>query len=284
MKRIFFLLTFCALSVSSVTITLAQNYKRLQNEIYATSGGVGFLMDVLIPEQPNGIAVVQVVNGSWISSGPAQKATNYLYLLAKGQTVFLVGTGSRPTYKVDEMIGQVQQAVAYIRKNATKYGIRPDAIALTGGSSGGVIGLMAVVTAPDSAKVQAGAFFYPGTDLMHWSAEGGTFYTNPPTAYKRRCQAFHYQKEDDSVLVHKELRKMSAIHYVNPQTPPILLIHGTADTVIPIHQSQIFIAKLKENNVPCKLVVYPDKGHGWKGRDKDFAILADWFEQYLKKE
>jgi len=46
----------------------------------------------------------------------------------------------------------------------------------------------------------------------------------------------------------------------------------------------LFIAKLKENNVPCELVTKPGKGHGWVGIDKDIVTIADWFDKYLAKK
>lgn len=282
MKRLSVLLIFCVLSTLCTTQAEAQNYNRIQHEVYENVRGTDFMMDVLIPTHQSGIAVVQVMNGGWVSSGPDAKADSYLPLIEKGQTVFFVGTGSRPTYKAEDMVAQVQHAVAYIRKHAAKFGIRTDAIFLTGGSSGGIIGLMAMLTAHDSAKVQGGAFFYPGTDLMHWTPTGETFYSDP-SAYARRSEAFRYKKGDDSVLVHQEFRKMSPIRYVTPNTPPILLIHGMVDTVIPIFQSQIFISKLKENNVHCRLIECPGKGHGWKGKEKDYAVMATWFEDICGK-
>ena len=36
---------------------------------------------------------------------------------------------------------------------------------------------------------------------------------------------------------------------------------------------------LKENNVPCGLIVNEKGGHGkWKDMDKSFASIADWFD------
>lgn len=282
MKKLSLFVIFSVLWIFEKVPAQAQTYTRIQNEIYARAGGIGYLMDVLIPEKQNGIAVIQVVNGGWVSQGPSQKPTSFLPFLEKGQTVFFVGTGSRPIYKADEMVSQVQQAVSYIRKHAQRFGVRPDAVAMTGGSSGGVIGLLAVLTAPDSSKVSAGAFFYPGTDLIDWNGNGETFFDNPK-AYGRRSQAFRTRKGEDTLQVYSELRAMSPIRYVTPASPPILLFHGTADTVIPCYQSRIFVRRLEENRVPFRLVEYEGRGHGWKGKDKDYALMAEWFEQYLNK-
>jgi dipeptidyl aminopeptidase/acylaminoacyl peptidase len=64
--------------------------------------------------------------------------------------------------------------------------------------------------------------------------------------------------------------------------PPTLIIHGDADLLVPIQQSQRILAKIAEFDVPNKLEVRHGKGHGWPGMEKDGELLADWFEKYLK--
>ena len=66
--------------------------------------------------------------------------------------------------------------------------------------------------------------------------------------------------------------------------PPTLILHGDADLLVPIQQSQRFIDKLKESNIPCSLVVFPGKAHGWPGMEKDGEQLAAWFVKYLGKK
>jgi dipeptidyl aminopeptidase/acylaminoacyl peptidase len=63
-----------------------------------------------------------------------------------------------------------------------------------------------------------------------------------------------------------------------------LIIHGDADTLVPIQQAEIIIAKFKEADVPCELVVKKGAGHGWGGMDKDMKVLADWFDKHLVKK
>ena len=59
---------------------------------------------------------------------------------------------------------------------------------------------------------------------------------------------------------------------------------AAADTLVPIQQSELMIAKLKEFDVPCELVVKKGADHGWAGIDKDMATIADWFDKHLAKK
>ena len=43
--------------------------------------------------------------------------------------------------------------------------------------------------------------------------------------------------------------------------PPILLMHGTADTVVKPYNSERLAAKLKAQGTPVELRLYPGKNH-----------------------
>lgn len=51
-------------------------------------------------------------------------------------------------------------------------------------------------------------------------------------------------------------------HVRNVKTPTMIL-HGQADTRVPLAQAQEFYMALKERNVPVEFVVYPREGHGF---------------------
>ena len=64
------------------------------------------------------------------------------------------------------------------------------------------------------------------------------------------------------------LREISPLNHIHAGLPPVLLIHGDADKTVPIQQSYDYQARLKENGVPCDLIVIPGGVHG----------LARWSE------
>jgi dipeptidyl aminopeptidase/acylaminoacyl peptidase len=64
--------------------------------------------------------------------------------------------------------------------------------------------------------------------------------------------------------------------------PPILLIHGDADKLVPPQQSELFKAKCEELKVPVTLLIRPGKAHGWAHIDLDMEDVAKWFDGTLK--
>ncbi|MDB5325169.1 MAG: rhgT 2, partial [Phycisphaerales bacterium] len=58
------------------------------------------------------------------------------------------------------------------------------------------------------------------------------------------------------------LKSASPLTYVKAGLPPFLLLHGTADVLVPIAQSTAFQAALQAVGVPCELVTVRNGPHG----------------------
>ncbi len=77
-------------------------------------------------------------------------------------------------------------------------------------------------------------------------------------------------------------RQISPITHASADDPPTLIIHGDADSLVPIQQAEVILDKLKSVGVETKLVVRKGGGHGWPNLLKDMSIIADWFDAHLK--
>ena len=60
-------------------------------------------------------------------------------------------------------------------------------------------------------------------------------------------------------------------------------MHGDHDTSVPLHQSEIMLAKLKAAGVDAKLIVKIGGEHCWPDLIKDTELLTDWFDQHVKR-
>ena len=64
--------------------------------------------------------------------------------------------------------------------------------------------------------------------------------------------------------------------------PPVLIIHGDKDMLVPKQQAESIIAKFKEAKVASNLIIKEDGSHGWPKRDVEEKKFVDWFDKYLK--
>ena len=84
--------------------------------------------------------------------------------------------------------------------------------------------------------------------------------------------------EDKIVAIGKEI---SPITHATADDPPVLIVHGDADKLVPIQQAEILIEKLTKAGAEAKLVVKPGASHGWADIEKDLDQFADWFDAKL---
>src|SRR5581483_9750415 len=77
-------------------------------------------------------------------------------------------------------------------------------------------------------------------------------------------------------------RTISPRYHATADDPPTLIIHGDADTLVPIQQAELMVEALKNCGVEARLVTKPGAAHGWPDLPKDIDKFADWFDEHLK--
>jgi len=170
-------------------------------------------------------------------------------------------------------------------------GVNPDKLGISGGSAGGHLSLtMGTQGGPgkpdakdpidrESSAVQAVACFFPPTDFLNYGQAGedavgvGTLKNFKP-AFGPRSET-----PEGRQTLGKEI---SPIYFITPKMPPTLIIHGNADKLVPIQQSETFLEKATKAGATAKLVVREGKSHGWPDILNDYPLLADWFDEHLR--
>jgi acetyl esterase/lipase len=281
----------------------------LQSElIYGRKDGMALTMFVQSPAKPaNGKAIIVVESGSWKSS--YNKALRFLkgskIYTDNGYTVFTVLPGSQPRYTIPDQITDLKRAVRFIRYNAREYNIDADHIGIMGFSSGGHLSL-AVATADDnidsnsmdpvdrvSSRVQAVAVCYPPTDFLNFGRQNATPSINRTALILTGVYAaFDFKAWNDTTRSFVPItdeskrlqiaRQISPIYSVSSDDPPVLIIHGDADVLVPLQQSQSIIEKFEEVKVINRLIIKKGSGHGWKNIEEEEKSFLDWFDKYLK--
>ena len=290
MKRVLFL-GLLLLSVGWAWAQTNVDFTRTEDVIYGRKFGTALTLDVFQPRPANGVGIILMVSGGWFSSHESINADYFRALLNRGYTVFAVVHGSQPKFVITEIVPDINRAVRFIRHNAAHYGVDPNRLGITGGSAGGHLSLtMGTQGGPgdanakdlvdrESSAVQCVACFFPPTDFLNYGRPGedavgvGILKSFKPAFGPRSDTAEERQKLG---------REISPIYFVHSNMPPILIIHGDADTLVPIYQAQMFVKRCEEVGSTAKLVVREGKNHGWPEMGKDMERFADWFDEYLR--
>lgn len=249
--------TFGVVLATASQIAFAQVHVD-RNVVYGMYSGLGLLMDVYRPAQANGIAIVAVQGRGWYSpmrydapqlKGWREVTSHAERFAAAGYTVFAINHRQTPRFRYPAPIEDVQRAVRFIRFHASDYGVTPDRIGAWGSSSGGhlaeLLGAMdGKGDASDSdpvnrlsAKVQTVVALFAPSDLILM------FSTTARPGALISLMGFSYQdpavappplgvRPDD--VENRQYRAAAPLTHVTADDPPMLLMHGDQDTVVPI--------------------------------------------------
>jgi acetyl esterase/lipase len=227
-------------------------------------------------------AVLVIHGGGWTTGDKAEeREVNIATNLAKAGYVamsinYLLSTAEhKATWPVN--VFECQIAVRWLRKNAERFQIDGDHIGVIGGSAGGHLAAsIAVLDGQDatygkppyrefSCKVQCAVDLYGPIDLLSYKdlpMIGGT-------------------REEDF----ERYYAASPNHSVQKNTPPILIVHGTADKSVSINQSRLFARALERAGATYELVIVegaPDSFH-LQPKQRDLRpVVIGFLDRYLK--
>lgn len=268
-----------------------QTFTRTQDIIYGRAFGTALTLDLFRPAKPNGIGVIYVVSGGWYSAHEFISEKVMQPLLDHGYTVFAVVHGSNPRFHIPEIVDQMERSVRFIRANAVNYGIDPERIGIAGGSAGGHLSLMLATRggpgksdAKDlidrqSSAVQAAACFFPPTDFLNYGKPGeGAVGEGILKDFKSAFGSVPTDPDEKRRFA----ESISPYYLVKKGVPPVFIIHGDADKLVPIQQAEVFLEKVKSVGGIAKLDTRAGQQHGWKNWESDVGRFADWFDQHLK--
>lgn len=266
-------------------------YHQQKNVVYAEVHGVGLLLDIFTPRsQPNGLAIVDVASGAYHSDRGKirdhKRARMFDIFCGRGYTVFAIRPGSIAKFNGPEMLENVNRGILWVKDHAKEYQIDPDRLALLGASAGGHLACMAAVSADDpqsKTRVKAIGVFFPPTDLMNYGGLKIDIRGNDALANSIRRLITPKGSETINEEKLDELRTaFSPARLVKPGLPPFLLIHGTADLMVPLQQSRTMVAALEKANVPVTLIIKEGGGHPWPTIHEEVEKMADWIDGQLK--
>lgn len=282
----------------SVATSSSNTPTRVHDVVYGRKFGTALTMDVLKPAKPNGIGIVFLMSGGWHSdySMIEKRLKHFHYFTDRGQTVFLILHGSAPRFQVAEAVQDIHRAIRFIRYHAAEYSVDPNRLGISGMSSGGHLSVSIgtgvarkevadTVRTDDpvdrvSSRVQAVACFFPPADLVNYGNTGRLFVECDTV--RRFWPQFGVEGKSRTEKL-KVMEDLSPYKAISPDDAPTLILHGTVDPLVPLEQSERFIAKLKATGVPAQLIIHQGGAHGWDETwESDLNILADWFEKYAK--
>ena len=244
--------------------------------VYGHKDGMALTFDVLRPkENANGIGVLFMVSGGWVSTWvePKQSMPMFQHLLSKGYTVIAVRHGSSPRYVVPECVSDVQLALSYVAKHASELQIDPKRLGVFGFSAGGHLSLMLGTVGgtkrgtDEIARVAAVVAVFPPTDLAP--------FVDPKSPLRERFPALKFEPS--------RAESFSPLMQVTADDAPTLLYHGDKDELVPLWHSEKIQKAFDAVKVENNLVVIQGAAHGFdeEGNRRLANDMVEWFDRHL---
>ncbi|MBA4064685.1 MAG: alpha/beta hydrolase [Isosphaera sp.] len=264
-----------------------------RNVTYATVGGDKLQLDIAVPPGDGPFpCVVMLHGGAWTLGGRGEftagrrgkdgkAGPSWIELAAeKGYVAAAVSYRLAPKHKFPAMAEDARAAVRFLRANAKAYKIDPDRFAAAGFSAGGHLALLLGLAGKDagfdvgdhlkeSGQVQCVVDFFGPTDLALYAGTPGIEDAYLVPVFGKAA------KTDPEVY-----KKASPLAYVSKAAPPVLLLHGTFDLIVPVKHSEVLHKALTDAGATAELVTVPLAGHGGWG-DKDMAKATEAVFKFL---
>ncbi|MEI7885771.1 MAG: alpha/beta hydrolase [Actinomycetes bacterium] len=214
-------------------------------------------LDDPVPEQKRP-AVLQIHGGAWVLGSKDEQGIPLLnHLAACGWVGFNADYQLSPKVKYPGHLVDCKRALVWIREHAEEYNVDPNFIVVTGGSAGGHLCALVALTQQDPAlqpgfedadtSVQAAVPFYGVYDLTDRQGYNGKQFTDLLT---KTVMGVTINDQPDAWAAY------SPIDRITDEAPPMMVIHGDKDVLVPVEGARDFVAAL--SNTSRNPVVYAE--------------------------
>ncbi len=250
------------------------------------AGGKTLSMNLLLPatERPAPL-ILWIVGGAWVSCNSARNLPQLVRFAEQGYAVAAIEYRLAHEARFPAQIEDAKSALRFLRANADKYGIDGNRVGVWGHSAGGQLAALLGVTggSPEfetaddlqqSTRVQAVVDFSGPTDIeLDFQSEfhmpvmalmlGGTIRMKPELA-----------------------QSTNPVQYLDGrEIPPFLIMHGDADTTVPLRQSRILHEALTQAGASSEFCVLEGTGHSTAEmltRSDVLDKVGEFFDSRLK--
>ncbi|MDP3746470.1 MAG: alpha/beta hydrolase [Phenylobacterium sp.] len=230
--------------------------------VYTSPGGHDLSLDVYVSpqasERPTPV-LVYFHGGAWWKGARPENWKGFSSYLSAGFSVVTVGYRLAGVARAPAAVQDARCALDWVGENAEIYGFDPDRIVLMGTSAGGHLALMAGMLTEDDQLDPPGCSGPPRpAAILNYYGPADLDIRTPAGARHPSVARWIGDGPGAAALQ----RKLSPKNHVRAGLPPIFIVHGDADPVVPVEGSIRFKKSLDAAKAPSALYVVSGGGHG----------------------
>jgi len=288
------------------------NYRKCTH-VYKQSNLYALNLDTYLPENPvKNLPVVIYIHGGALIFGSRKDVNENELNAILGEKIAYISIDYRlaPETKLMDIKSDVEDAIRWVREEGSKlYGFDANRVAVLGKSAGGYLSLL---SGTFQNKPNAIISFYGYGDILgDWYSRPSSYYTQSPHVsqeeaakcvtsdiltqadYPERWPLYLHARQTGSWAslvsgyephtVYTKLTPYCPILNIDAEYPPTFLLHGAADTDVPVEQSKDMYSALINMNVKAQIYIQPNGDHVfdrfWENKSEEFGCILS----FLKK-
>ena len=213
------------------------------------------MMDIGTPYSPyasNRPAVIWFHGGAFVMGSKQQSRDLVTFTASLGYVSFA------PDYrlatkgvKLRDIYQDAKDAYLFVKNNAESLGVDSHRICIGGDSAGAHLALLVGLK---EDGVNSIIDLYGSTDIL-------SLYEQSKNTWKELIIDLVMNEKPDNDP--ESWNNLSPINFITQNSPPILILHGTKDSIIPFSQATILRDKVSEVGGRCVFAPVVDAEHGW---------------------
>lgn len=281
-----------SITVPCQRMNMPEDVQLIPDVNFGAGGGRTLRLNIVrpktLPDKPMPVLVF-IYGGGW-NSGNRNNCVPRMIQAAK-LGYFCAGIEHRPASEAvfPAQIEDCKCAVRFLRAKAGEYRINPDSIGVWGGSSGGHLALL-LGTLSDKNDFEGNGGWQEFSSRVQavcaWCAPADLTQRNPNMLENllRNFLGGTYREKS------KVYTQASPVSHVSKDDPPILLIHGENDTVVPISHAETMFKSSKKAGAEVKLIRVKNAGHNFDQDSRNMTpsmndlnnTMYEFYDKHLK--
>lgn len=209
--------------------------------------------------------LLQIHGGGWLFGDRRLQARPLmLHFAANGWLCISISYGLSPKVRWPGHLYDCKRALVWARQHIAEYGGDPERLVVTGGSAGGHLASWLALSANDP-KLQPE--LHGDTSVKGCISFYGCYDVRAALVPSRHDPlVMMLARAVFGADVHRtpeRLDEASPMLHAFTTPPPFLVIHGSADNIVPVEQARRFVKKLEASGAKTAYLEYPGAVHGF---------------------
>lgn len=268
-------------SVTVKKVNYPAGFTEHLNVVYTKVNDWEGKMDIYLPPVKNAPTpvIINIHGGGW-NKGNKESQSGFSGFFKRGYAVANIGYRLTGVATAPAAVEDTRCALIYLISNAKKLNIDVNKIVIMGGSAGGHLALMGGLLennpifdtnckGTENVKVAAIIDKYGITDVWDWG------YGKDKTSKSATSWLGSKAQDKDFAM------SVSPLYQVKKTSPPVFIVHGDADPIVPYQQSVALKAKLDEAGVKNEFITVKGGLHG-KFTPEDNSMVNAKIMEFLK--